>query len=159
MRNPSKSLQDGFKILLGNHMRQRNLVEKLIRAPPEKRRELALDLSREVAQHYSMEYKVVYPQMLGTLDNGNALFYKALPQHKRIVGLASTLERVDPSDSLFDMTIKELDKEMHKHHQIEQKDIYSNMRQLLTEEDLDKLHRALDIAKNIAPESSFRVPL
>lgn len=153
--------RNGFKVLVGNHARQRALVERLMKAEPAERPSLAKQLSREVALHYTMHFRVVYPQMQGTLDDGNAILYQTLFRHRGIVELASGLEHLSgraEEEEYFRQTIRRLHSEMSKNHQVEQGDIYRRMQELLTDEDLEKLQQALELTEEIAPRAASEVP-
>jgi len=147
--------QDAVDLIIADH----RVVDRLFdryeamdgTEPPEVKRELVREFTRELSIHASIEEQLFYPTVRDELPQGDDLVEESLDEHQGVKELLAAIEDTDPQDPKFDERVTMLIREVRHHVQEEETEILPGLRARLSEDVLRDLGRRLADAKASAP--------
>jgi hemerythrin superfamily protein len=115
----------------------------------ERRKTVAEQVTIELVRHSVAEEVLVYPRVEGKVSKEEA--EHAREEHAEAEETMARLEKLDADDPAFDDTLAELMREIRHHIEDEEGQMFTHMRQVLDQDELDKLGTAVEQFKKVAP--------
>lgn len=142
---------DVVDFLTGQHERIKTLFDETLRAAGAEREESFVRLRRLLAVHETAEEEIVHPRAAHELDNGRELVDARLAEEKQAKTALGELEDVDVDSEFFTEKLRELRDDVVDHAEHEEREEFSGLRAELSDDELQRLERAVRLAEAIAP--------
>jgi hemerythrin superfamily protein len=114
-----------------------------------RRKNLVDKVTIELVRHAVAEETQVYPAVKEKVSDAEA--ERAKREHAEAEKTMKELERLDPEDPSFDEQLGTLMREIRTHVAEEEGVMFTHMRQVFTQEELEKLGGRVDAVKKVAP--------
>ena len=151
----SQDPQDAVDLILADHRLVDHLFDRYEAMdgsePPEVKRELVREFTRELSIHAAIEEQLFYPMVRDELPQGDDLVEESLDEHQGVKELLAAIEDTDPAEPKFDERVTMLIREVRHHVQEEETEILPGLRAWLSTDVLQDLGRRLADAKATAP--------
>ena len=151
----SQDPQDAVDLILADHRLVDHLFDRYEAMdgsePPEVKRELVREFTRELSIHAAIEEQLFYPMVRDELPQGDDLVEESLDEHQGVKELLAAIEDTDPAEPKFDERVTMLIREVRHHVQEEETEILPGLRARLSTDVLQDLGRRLADAKATAP--------
>jgi hemerythrin superfamily protein len=143
---------DAVDLLTHDH----RMVEQLFRdyssaASDEQRRGVVELLVRELSKHAALEELLVYPVARTVLPGGPEEVDHRLTEHMAVKRTLLAMDRLSTGDEQERELVAELRREIEEHVREEESQFFPQLRESVTQQDLDELGEVLDKAKDTAP--------
>ena len=143
---------DAVDLLTHDH----RMVEQLFRdysaaASDEQRRGVVELLVRELSKHAALEELLVYPVARTVLPGGPEEVDHHLTEHMAVKRTLLAMDRLSTGDEQERELVAELRREIEEHVREEESQFFPQLRESVTQQDLDELGEVLDKAKDTAP--------
>lgn len=144
---------DVIQVLTTDHREVEQMFGQLEALPltDPKRREIALDVIKELVQHSVAEETYVYPAVREKLAGGDAIADKETAEHAEAERTMKDLEGLEPGDPRFDQLLGKLMAEIREHVADEEANLFPQLRAASTQEELDALAKQVNAIKTVAP--------
>jgi hemerythrin superfamily protein len=120
-------------------------------AEPSARRQPVERMIRELSVHAGIEEQVLYPTVRQEVPDGAAMEAEARREHEEAKETLRRLDRMDPSESDFDSSVRRLIRDVRHHLQEEEGDMFPKLRTALDQERLTTLGARMQEAKRTVP--------
>jgi hypothetical protein len=104
-----------------------------------------------LAVHETAEEEIVHPAARRALPNGNLIVTARLQEENEAKQLLSDLEDLDVGSPDFDMNFLRLQKDVLMHAQFEEDQEFEPLADVLDDERLDRMRKAVEFAERVAP--------
>jgi hemerythrin superfamily protein len=155
MATPGKGSaeRDVVDLLMSDHRIADELLEKLFasKEDPSRRRALADQLIGHLVRHSVAEETFVYPLMAARLDRGEELVKQDKAFHQEFEEAMRGMEKVEPTDTQFEASLKRLSEAFATHKSQEEKEQFPELRQKVPASDLVSLVSKVEAIKYVAP--------
>jgi hemerythrin superfamily protein len=101
--------------------------------------------------HEVAEEEIVYPAVRRMIDGGDALADARIAEQQKAEETLSAMERMDASTAEFKTRFQELKKEVLRHAEAEEREVFSKLKTAGDIDELTKLGKAYEAAKATAP--------
>ncbi|HEV7930867.1 MAG TPA: hemerythrin domain-containing protein [Actinomadura sp.] len=144
--------RDVITVLTEDHRRVQELMGRVKAATdPAMRRELADEMTIELVRHSVAEEMHVYPAIRDNIPDGERRVQKELADHERIEKILKEMERAEATEPEFVNLLSKLDTEFRQHIQDEESNLFPELAQHVSTEDLIALGQRVEDAKDTAP--------
>jgi hemerythrin-like domain-containing protein len=114
-----------------------------------RRKDLADQVTIELVRHSVAEEVLVYPEVESKVSKEEV--EHAREEHKEAEETLARLEKLDPDDAGFDDELATLMAEIRHHIEDEEGEMFAHMRQVIDEDELRRLGKAVEAFKKVAP--------
>ncbi|CAA9547281.1 MAG: hypothetical protein AVDCRST_MAG79-2413 [uncultured Thermoleophilia bacterium] len=114
-----------------------------------RRKDLVDNVTIELVRHAVAEETQVYPAVKEKVSDEEA--ERAKREHAEAEKTMKQLERLDPEDPSFDQELETLMREIRGHVAEEEGVMFTHMREVFSQEELEKLGGRVDAVKKVAP--------
>ena len=149
-KSPAKRQKDACDLLDADHKAVKamfkeyeTLTESRSRSP-DKKRQLADQICRELMVHATIEEEIFYPAARAAIKD-NALMNEATVEHASAKELIAQIKGMDPGDEMFNAKVTVLGEYIDHHVKEERSEMFVKVRQ--TKLDLVKLGEQLQLRK------------
>jgi hemerythrin superfamily protein len=142
--------RDVVDVLLGQHLRIRELFSEVERSHGDARRERFAELRRLLAVHETAEELIVHPRAR-MAEDGNPVVDARLAEEHDAKKILAKLDRMDIADADFTPTLAQLRSAVLEHAEHEERDEFPLLRRENDEATLALMGRALLAAEALAP--------
>jgi hemerythrin superfamily protein len=105
----------------------------------------------QLSVHAGIEEQVFYPAVREALPDSTPTVFEALEEHHAAKLLLSEIEKTPPTAERFDAKVKVLIENVRHHVQEEEDELFPQVREAMTVQQLEELGEALQTAKETAP--------
>lgn len=137
LKDQHREIKAGFTEVIGSH--------------GDERREAFDALRRLLAVHETAEEEIVHPAARRSLPDGKLIVTARLQEENEAKQALSDLEDLDVDSPDFDMNILRLQKDVLLHAQLEEEDEFEPLADLLDDERLGLMRKAVEFAERVAP--------
>jgi hemerythrin-like domain-containing protein len=148
--------QDVIEVLTEDHREVEEMFVKLEAMQPattpaqrKRRKDLVDQVTIELIRHAVAEEAEVYPAVQDKLTKKEA--ERARKEHAEAEETMKRLERLEPEDSGFEAELSTLMREIRDHVAEEEGEMFPRMREVFTQDELDKLGSRVKGVKMLAP--------
>lgn len=145
---------DAITLLKQDHKTVEGLFkqfEKVAEGKPDKARQLADQIIRELSIHAAIEEQVFYPAVREGVPEAASDVLESLEEHHVVKWLLSELESMSPEHERFKAKMTVLMESVRHHVEEEENELFPEVRQVLKRKALAEVGEALEQAKNTAP--------
>ncbi len=149
--------RDAIEVLVHDHREVEELfgeIEMLRDATDEtslqRRKELSQQVVVELVRHTVAEEVALYPAVKRALGD-DELVEHGIDEHTAAEETMKRLEALDPGDPEFQRVFDDLVATIRHHVQEEEQELFPQLRERLSPDDLDKLGKQLQLVKKVAP--------
>lgn len=114
------------------------------------RRQLVDNMIEELSIHAAIEEQELYPFMRRVLPQDDPVD-EAEHEHAEAKAILAGLSRLQPDDEHFEPVATELIADVRHHVQEEENELFPQLREAVTEDDLNELGQSLEQARHRAP--------
>lgn len=154
-RRTSRSARpDAIAVLKQDHHDVEALFKRFERAGDgarKQKRKLVDEIIVELSRHASIEEQVLYPWAREYIEAADDEVLEALEEHHVVKWLLGELEDLSPADERFDAKVTVMMENVRHHVKEEERDLFSDLRDVATRTELLELGDALRAAKQHAP--------
>ncbi len=143
--------QDVVDLLTEQHQRVRRLFSELEDVSGDARRDSFEQLVRLLAVHETAEEEVVYPAVRKMVDDGDMLADARTAEEAEAKKALSELEKLGVDHPDFKPQLRSLQQIVLTHAENEEKEIFSELRQSHSREQLETMARGVRAAESFAP--------
>lgn len=146
--------QDAIALLKQDHREVEDLFDKFERAGDgahKQKRKLVDQMIEALSRHASIEERVLYPWAREYIEDEDDTVLEALEEHHVVKWLLWELEDLDPTDERFDAKVTVMAENVRHHVKEEERDLFSDLRDVATRAELLDLAERLRRAKSDAP--------
>jgi hemerythrin superfamily protein len=118
-------------------------------AAVQRRKDLVDQAIIELVRHSVAEEAEVYPRVKEKVSDSEA--EQAKHEHAEAEETMNKLDKLQPSDPQFELLLDELIKEVREHIAEEEGEIFPNMQQVFTPDELEKMGAKVEAVKKMAP--------
>ncbi|MET8439189.1 hemerythrin domain-containing protein [Streptomyces sp900116325] len=143
---------DAIEELTADHREVHELFDRIEAVPPgdSERRRLLDELTIELVRHAVAEEQHLYPAVRKHVPHGDGLANKEIDDHIRVEQLLKDLEGMEADDPDFIHLFVKLRTEVRAHVQVEEGDLFVQLRAACGPELLDLLGQEIRLAKETA---------
>jgi hemerythrin superfamily protein len=152
----SDQQRDVIEILVHDHREVEDLFQELEALAGDtseqgraRRSELLDQVTIELVRHSVAEEVLVYPQVADRISEDEAKH--AREEHAEAEETMARLEKLDPGDAAFDEELATLMREIRHHIEEEEGEMFAQMRQTFSEDDLRTMGSRVEAFKKVAP--------
>jgi hemerythrin superfamily protein len=145
------SEEDVVDVLLGQHMRIRDLFDEVRLAKGERRQDAFDRLVRLLAMHETAEEQVLHPLARWHVDGGNGLVDDRLAEERQAKKLLSALESMGVGSPDFGRLLEELRMAVLQHAHNEEQYEFPQLRQQCSAIELRAMAKLLRVSELLAP--------
>ncbi|WP_125077983.1 hemerythrin domain-containing protein [Mycobacterium sp. P7213] len=145
------SRSDVVDFLTEQHQRIKTLFDETLLAAGDEREESFIRLRRLLAVHETAEEGIVHPRAARELDHGREVISARLEEEKQAKTMLAQLEDVDVDSEFFTEKLRELRDDVIDHAEHEEHEEFSELQAELSDDELQRLQRAVKLAEAIAP--------
>lgn len=143
---------DVVDILTNDHREVIDLIATINKSQdPDEQRDIADTVIAEIVRHSVAEEMYVYPAMRDNVPNGAAEVQHDVEEHQELEETMKALEGTKGGDAEFKQLVDKLEGQLRHHASDEENDQFPKLRQALSTEDLHKLGKRVEQAKQLAP--------
>lgn len=142
---------DVVELLIGQHMRIRELFAEVTVATGEARQEAFQQLVRLLAVHETAEEEVIHPLARRLIDGGHDIVDERLEEEKQAKRLLKKLESLGTDHAEFPELLARLRADVLAHAHYEEQYEFRYLKQKCEPKQLRALVRAVEIAEKTAP--------
>ena len=143
--------QDVVDLLLEQHQQVRRLFSELERVNGDARRDQFEQLVRLLAVHETAEEEVVYPAVRKMVDDGDMLADARTAEEAEAKKALSELEELGVDHPDFESQLRSLRQIVLIHAENEEKEVFPELRQSHSREQLETMARGVHAAESFAP--------
>lgn len=144
--------RDLISVLVRDHREVQELFRRLQNGgTPDERRRIADEATIELVRHSVAEDMYLYPEVRKALPEGDRIADRELEDHREIERTLKELEKVDAISPEFDTLITRLTNAVQRHIDDEENVLFPRLLQHIDHDDLVKLGRKVESAKDRAP--------
>ena len=138
--------------LIKDHNEVRELFAKLSNgAVGDEREQLVREMTEELVKHSVAEEVYLYPLIREVLPGGDSTADHEIEEHSEVEKALKQLEKLDPDETAYQSTIDKVIKDVSHHAQEEEDDVFPQLRQRCTSDQLYELGDKVRSLKRIAP--------
>jgi hemerythrin superfamily protein len=104
---------------------------------------------KELSVHAAVEEQVLYPRLRDAV--GSRLADHAIEEHQELKELLARLERMDPTDPLYDDLVEKVAASVTEHVQEEEAEVLPKLKAAVDRDELVAMAEAVKTAKQVAP--------
>ena len=120
-------------------------------ADPKDRRAIADKIIIELVRHSEAEEQAVYPMMRKQIEDGKRLVEHEIDEHSKAEQMMKQLDGMDPGNPEFAVLMTQLMGAIREHIAEEEGTAFPKFRQSVSEDELEKLGKAVEALKKIVP--------
>ena len=143
--------QDVVTFLKEQHQQIRQLMEQVVTTRGEARQQTWDALRRLLAVHETAEEEIVHPRARHALEHGNDIVDARLGEEHAGKEAIAALEKLDVDSAEFDSRFAQLKSDVEAHAEAEERVEFDKLADALSEESLQGMRRAVQIAEATAP--------
>ena len=144
--------QDVVGVLTHDHREVEELFADIeVTTDAKKLRELTDQATAELIRHADAEEQYLYPAVRQHVPGGDALVDKEIEDHNTVEEALKTLEKMDTSDPQFMTTFRQMSNEVRAHIKEEEEELFPQLREHATTDQLRELGDKTQNAKKMAP--------
>lgn len=117
----------------------------------QERTEIVHEVIHELAVHGEVEELVFYPRLRQAVPDGNELAEEAVHEHVEMKETLNALDGMTADEDGFDKRMGELIAEVRHHVQEEENDIFSKIRDAVSDDELRTMGERMQRAKSMVP--------
>jgi hemerythrin superfamily protein len=145
-------MTDALQLLADQHQQVSDLFTEIGQtSEPGKRRTVVNRIVKALSQHASIEEKIFYPAVAGRVVEGGGFIAVSLEEHEKTKVQLRKLDKMKPSDPLFDPSVGELIKEVKEHVADEEMQLFPRVRAAFSGEELAELGQKMAGREAAAP--------
>ncbi|MCB5179781.1 hemerythrin domain-containing protein [Streptomyces antimicrobicus] len=143
---------DVVQELVADHDEVKDYFQQLAKATePERRREIADQLTIELVRHSVAEEQHLYPAVREHLEDGDRIADKEIADHSAAEEEMKRLESLDAAGEEFTQCVVRLRAEVLAHIKDEEENLFPALRRNCPQQTLDELGEYIRRAKELAP--------
>jgi len=143
--------QDVVTFLRQQHRQIKHLFSEVRATSGEQRRSTFTELRRLLAVHETAEEEVVHPAARKALPEGEAIVNARLQEENKAKKGLSALEALDTDSPEFEAQLSTFAMEVLAHADAEERQEFEPLAVSLTEDELERMRRTVEIAERFAP--------
>lgn len=144
--------RNAVQVLVEDHRTVESLFVKYENAAdPGEQTRIVHQVIHELAVHGEIEELLLYPRLRTVLPNGNDVADEAVHEHVEIKQTLNELDSMSAEDDGFADRMRELMADVRHHVEEEEAQIFPQMQQLFSAEQLRSLGSSLQVAKAFVP--------
>ena len=144
--------QDAVDVLTHDHREVEELFAEIeVTTDAGELRDLADQVITELVRHAVAEEQHLYPAVREHVPGGDALADKEIDDHSKVEAALKTLEGMDTRDPNFMYTFREMSNEVRAHVKEEEEELFPQLRDHATTDQLRELGDKIQRAKRLAP--------
>jgi hemerythrin superfamily protein len=145
-------MPDALQLLADDHRDVTDLFAEIASTgEPKQRRVIVNKIINALSQHASVEEELFYPAIRDRVVEGEGYITVSLEEHEKAKVQLHKLDRMKPTDPLFDPSVGELEKEVKEHIADEEMQLFPRVRAAFSADELDDLGQQLAGRKEAAP--------
>ena len=143
---------DAIELLKHDHRMVEQLFRNYHAAANATQRRAVVELTvRELSKHAALEELVLYPLARKVLPDGKRKVDEHLSEHMAVKKTLHALDRLSPGDERESELMARLRRDVEEHIREEEGELMVQLREHVAQQELDRLGRHLDQAKQTAP--------
>ncbi len=144
---------DVIRLLKTDHREVEAMFAELetVTRDPETRKDLADKVIMELIRHAVAEEQYLYPAVRKALPNGDEVADHELEEHAEAEKTMNELDKLQPTDSTFETVLTRLITQIRHHVEEEEGDLFPQLAESCSPEELAELGRKVETAKAAAP--------
>lgn len=146
-----KSPNDVVDFLIGQHEQIKWLFNETLSNSGPERDETFVQLRRLLAVHETAEEEIVHPRARREVAHGGELVQHRLDEEHEAKTVLTGLEDLAIDSEAFTKQLGELRDAVLEHAEHEERDEFSKLRKELTDDELERMTRTVQLAESIAP--------
>ena len=144
--------QDVVGVLTHDHREVQELFAEVeITTDPGKLRKLTDQIITELTRHSVAEEQYLYPAVRDHIPGGDKLADKEIEDHNTVEKALKTLEKMDTDHPQFMTTFRQMSNEVRAHIKEEEEELFPQLREHATSDELRELGAKVQKAKKRAP--------
>jgi hemerythrin superfamily protein len=151
---------DAVQLLEDDHKTVEDLFGRYEEAGEEaykEKRHLVDRVIKELSIHATIEEEIFYPATREARGETEQMIAEAYHEHAKAKRTLADLERMEAEDPRFDQTVRSLIADVRHHVEEEEGEMFPQVQQLLSKEELDSLGEQMREAKRSAPQKPSEV--
>lgn len=142
---------DGLELLMSDHREVEQLFSQFEAASPSSNiaQEIGEKIIKELSVHAVVEEQVLYPAARKAIDEGEV--DHAIDEHQEVKELLAKVDGKSIEDDDVRSTFQEIKSNVEEHVQEEENEMFPKLRDELDQEELQKLGKQMERAKQMAP--------
>jgi hemerythrin superfamily protein len=146
--------QDGINMLLQDHRWLTQLYKEFRGTnDPLLKKQIMDDICKTLCSHSAIEDTIVYPLLRLVIDDGDELAMDCAEDHARVHYIMKILYNMDPGHPNFMTQSTIMMTDLKQHIAKEEEKIFPKLREKLTNNQFELLHKVIGLAKLIAPHT------
>lgn len=149
----SEQQRDVVAVLVHDHREVEDVfgkIEKLPSGDP-RRKEYAEDAIIELVRHSVAEEQYLYPATRRLLDDGDAIADREIEEHSEAEVVMKQIEKRSADDPELDGLLERLMSDVRSHVEEEENELFPQLQQVASAEELRELGAQVERAKKVAP--------
>lgn len=143
---------DGLELLIQDHRTVDQVFDQYQQTSDDaERRRLVDTMIEELSIHAAIEERELYPLMHRSLPEDDSVEH-AEHEHAEAKAVLAVLGQLEPTDEPFDEMVNELISDVRHHVQEEEDELFPQLREAVSDEELEQLGQRLEQAKQSAPK-------
>lgn len=144
--------RDIVEVLTHDHREVEELFAQFeVTTDAEELRKIRDQVVTELIRHSAAEEQHLYPAVRDHVPGGDALADKEIKDHNKVEEALKTLEKMDTEDPGFVHTFRQMSNEVRAHIKEEEEDLFPQLREHTTPDQLRELGNKIQSAKKMAP--------
>jgi hemerythrin superfamily protein len=144
--------QDVVGVLTHDHREVEELFAQVeVTTDPKKLRKLTDQVITELIRHSDAEEQYLYPAVRDHVPGGDQLADKEIKDHNKVEEALKTLEKMDTDEPTFIHTFRQMSNEVRAHIKEEEDELFPQLREHATTDQLRELGDKIQTAKKMAP--------
>jgi hemerythrin superfamily protein len=151
---------DAVELLEDDHKMVEDLFGRYEEAGDEaykEKRHLVDRVIKELSVHATIEEEIFYPATREARGETERIIAEAYQEHAKARRTLAELETMEAEDPRFDQTVRSLIADVRHHVEEEEGEMFPQVQQLLSKEELESLGEQMKEAKKSAPRSPSEV--
>jgi hemerythrin-like domain-containing protein len=147
-----QTTKDVVDVLTEDHHSVLNLIAGIpTTSDPAEKRAIADIVIAEIVRHSVAEEMHVYPAIRKHVPDGDSKVEHDVQEHKELEATLKKLEGADADGAGFDQLVADVEQQLRHHASDEEKTQFPELREHLPADELQRLARKVELAKEIAP--------
>ncbi|MFN2582352.1 MAG: hemerythrin domain-containing protein [Candidatus Dormibacteria bacterium] len=145
---------NAITVLKDDHKRIKELFrryERLGNGARKSKQRLVEQMTRELAEHSSIEETVFYPECRSRVPDADGDVLESLEEHHIVKWTLDELSKSTPADERYDAKVRVLMENVRHHIDEEEHELFPEVARQLTRRELSEIGESLQAARAIAP--------
>ncbi len=144
--------QDIVEVLTKDHREVEEMFAQFeVTTDADELRDIRDQVTTELIRHSAAEEQYLYPAVREHVPGGDSLADKEIEDHNKVEAALKSLEKMDTEDPNFVHTFRQMSNEVRAHIKEEEADLFPQLQEHTTPDQLRELGGKIQSAKKLAP--------